>query len=67
MPVYNYRCQNCQHKYDVILTIAEYGSVHPSCPECKTDNVRRVISNPATVIYLDDGFTLRKKNNENSD
>jgi len=44
MPVYEYRCQNCQQKVGVRLSFAEYGKVTPKCPLCGSAQLKRAIS-----------------------
>lgn len=48
MPVYDYRCNGCGHDFMVIESLAEHERAHPRCPECRSSNVRRVIT-PAHI------------------
>ena len=41
MPTYDFICNNCQQRFDVFLTFAEYGKKKVSCTFCKSKNVRR--------------------------
>jgi putative FmdB family regulatory protein len=41
MPLYDFTCQDCQQRFDVFMTYAEYGSRPVTCPHCKSGNVRR--------------------------
>lgn len=41
MPTYDYICKNCNERFDVFLTFAEYGRKKVSCTHCKSRNVRR--------------------------
>jgi putative FmdB family regulatory protein len=41
MPLYDYFCQDCQRRFDVFMTYAEYGSKPMTCPHCQSGNVRR--------------------------
>lgn len=41
MPTYDYICNNCNQRFDVFLTFAEYGSKPVTCTHCKSKNVRR--------------------------
>lgn len=43
MPLYEYRCQECQKKFDVQLSYTEYDSFVPICPDCKSRKVQRII------------------------
>src|SRR5678816_3424875 len=41
MPTYDYICNNCNQRFDVYLTFAEYGKKTVTCVHCKSKNVRR--------------------------
>jgi putative FmdB family regulatory protein len=41
MPTYDYICNNCNQRFDVFLTFAEYGKKTVTCAHCKSKNVRR--------------------------
>jgi putative FmdB family regulatory protein len=41
MPTYDFICNNCNQRFDVFLTFAEYGKKKVSCTFCKSKNVRR--------------------------
>ena len=41
MPTYDYICNNCNQRFDVFLTFAEYGKKTVTCVHCKSKNVRR--------------------------
>jgi len=43
MPLYDYYCLDCQKRFDVFMTYAEYGKRAVTCPNCKSKNVRRRI------------------------
>lgn len=43
MPVYEYRCQDCRQKYEIRLTYSEYDAYQPICPQCKSNQVQRII------------------------
>jgi len=43
MPLYEYRCQDCQKKYEVRLAYSEYDAYAPVCPHCNSTNVQRII------------------------
>ncbi|MEO0073593.1 MAG: zinc ribbon domain-containing protein [candidate division WOR-3 bacterium] len=43
MPVYEYRCEKCRRKFDVVASIAEKESgLNPVCPQCGSRKVRQV-------------------------
>jgi len=41
MPTYDFICNNCNERFDVFLTFAEYGKKKVSCTHCKSKDVRR--------------------------
>jgi putative FmdB family regulatory protein len=41
MPTYDFVCNNCNQRFDVFLTFAEYGKKTVTCTHCKSKNVRR--------------------------
>lgn len=43
MPLYEYRCQECQKKFDVRLSYTEYDTCVPICPGCQSRKVDRII------------------------
>ncbi len=43
MPTYEYRCLNCQRRFEIFMTYAEYGTRSVECPHCGSANVQRRI------------------------
>jgi putative FmdB family regulatory protein len=43
MPMYDFECQGCGHTFEAVARSDE----KLPCPECKGDNVERLISAPA--------------------
>ena len=43
MPIYQYECEKCGHKFDLRRSIDEVDS-EITCPECGAKHPRRVIS-----------------------
>jgi putative FmdB family regulatory protein len=41
MPTYDFICNNCQQRFDIFLTFAEYGKKTVTCAHCNSKNVRR--------------------------
>ncbi|HXD10580.1 MAG TPA: zinc ribbon domain-containing protein [Anaerolineales bacterium] len=41
MPTYDFICNNCNQRFEVFLTFAEYGKKTVTCTHCKSKNVRR--------------------------
>ncbi len=42
MPIYDYECKKCKHKFDIMHKISETPVVH--CPQCSVTDVERLIS-----------------------
>ncbi|NPA92125.1 MAG: zinc ribbon domain-containing protein [Chloroflexi bacterium] len=43
MPAYTYRCAQCQRRFTVRMTYAEYDTATVTCPHCGSDAVSRVL------------------------
>lgn len=43
MPTYDYRCLDCQKRFEIYMTYAEYGEKPVRCPACESEQVRRRI------------------------
>ena len=41
MPTYDFICNNCNQRFDVFLTYAEYGKKTVTCIHCNSKDVRR--------------------------
>ncbi len=41
MPTYDYVCEDCQQRFDVFMTYAEYGKTPVVCTHCGSSKVRR--------------------------
>jgi len=65
MPIYEYKCSKCEHKFEVIQRFSD----HPveSCPECNEKAVKKLVSAPSFRLkgggwYETDFKTGSKKN-----
>lgn len=52
MPLYEYRCENCAHKFQLMQSI-KAREEETSCPECQHNKVRRLMSSFASQIRGD--------------
>jgi putative FmdB family regulatory protein len=43
VPIYEYRCRKCEHKFDVLQKVGEDGT-NLECPVCQTENPERIFS-----------------------
>lgn len=48
MPIYEYECRSCHHRYTAILSMKESADV-PACPHCQSRDVQKLISRVAVV------------------
>lgn len=53
MPIYEYRCPDCQHEFDAMQRMSD--DPIGVCPECGSTNVARVLSAPA-IHFKGSGF-----------
>jgi putative FmdB family regulatory protein len=56
MPTYRYQCKNCGHELEELQSMNEEPLLR--CPQCKTDNLARVMSGGAGLIFKGSGFYL---------
>ncbi|MBM3334551.1 zinc ribbon domain-containing protein [Candidatus Sumerlaeota bacterium] len=50
MPVYEYRCEDCGKKFQIIATIAKYSAgLDATCPKCQSSKVGRIIGRPTVL------------------
>ncbi|MCQ2560375.1 MAG: zinc ribbon domain-containing protein [Clostridia bacterium] len=43
MPIYDFRCPQCGHKFTQLCSLGEKGA-NVSCPECSTQPVQKILS-----------------------
>jgi putative FmdB family regulatory protein len=43
MPLYEYICRSCHHKFDQVLTIKEHETKKLTCPKCQSTDLEKVI------------------------
>lgn len=44
MPVYEYRCKECNKEFTVTMSISEKESKKVTCPSCKKESVEQLIT-----------------------
>ncbi len=42
MPIYEYRCEKCDHTFVRTEHMDDHAKKHPRCPECKSTKVRQM-------------------------
>ena len=65
MPIYDYKCSNCEHEIEVIQKISD--RLKTICPKCNTKSLKKLISAPSFRLkgggwYETDFKTGTKKN-----
>ena len=44
MPIYNFKCNNCEHEFEHSCKIAERAAVEQAdCPKCDTSNLKQIL------------------------
>lgn len=54
MPTYDYRCNNCNHEFELFQSMS--AGIKKKCPECKKMTLERLIGTGAAVIFKGSGF-----------
>ena len=54
MPTYDYKCQECEHRFEQFQSIKD--DPLKTCPECNKDGLRRLIGRGGAVIFKGSGF-----------
>ena len=49
MPTYDFRCEKCNKKFTLVLTISEYEETKHRCPKCKSTRIKQLIT-PFEVV-----------------
>jgi len=48
MPIYEFECQSCGHRFEELLKISQSGE-KPLCPKCESPNTKKAISGFGTA------------------
>ena len=60
MPIYEYRCEKCQHVFDEVLSVSNRDNpLSEPCPQCSEKSVKKLVS--ATRMGVDMNVTPDKK------
>lgn len=56
MPIYEYRCEACAHRFSVLtgMVTETSGQASPVCPRCGSANARKLVSRFARLKSADD-------------
>jgi len=44
MPIYDFKCNSCGHKFDLIESVNEHDEHKEKCPKCTSKDIERVLS-----------------------
>jgi putative FmdB family regulatory protein len=44
MPTYEFRCTECHHEYERVMSVAEHDEGPPECPECGSESVEQILT-----------------------
>jgi putative FmdB family regulatory protein len=59
MPIYEYECPSCSHRFEKLVRI---GAEPPPCPECEGTEVRKLVSASGFILkgggWYKDGYGL---------
>lgn len=60
MPTYEYRCDECEYEFEVVLRMSDY-DLPQNCPSCKEGPAKKRVPTTVNVIFAGDGWV--SKNN----
>jgi putative FmdB family regulatory protein len=49
MPTYDFKCEKCNKKFTLIISLSEYEKKKFRCPKCKSTRVKQQITSFQTV------------------
>jgi putative FmdB family regulatory protein len=64
MPTYDYKCDSCNHTFEVLQSIKEEPLT--KCPNCGKNKLKKLISGGAGFIFKGSGFYLTDYKNKSS-
>jgi len=44
MPTYDFKCEKCNKKFSMTMTVSEYEKTKLRCPKCKSTKVKQQIT-----------------------
>ncbi len=54
MPTYEYRCNNCQHEFELFQSMKD--APKRKCPTCGKNTLERLIGTGAAIVFKGSGF-----------
>ena len=52
MPLYEYKCNKCDHPFDKVLSIKEMEAGEVQCPKCESGDVKKLMSSGGIKVGL---------------
>lgn len=43
MPIYDFKCNDCGHEFDILESVSEHDEHKEKCPKCKSENIERIL------------------------
>ncbi len=62
MPNYDYKCENCEHQFEVYQSMKDEKMT--TCPNCGKNSLRRLIGSGSGLIFKGSGFYLTDYKNK---
>ena len=62
MPTYDYKCNKCDHSFEVLQSIN--ADKLTTCPECKKEALQRLIGTGGMIVFKGGGFYDTDYNNK---
>ncbi|MBL7012968.1 MAG: zinc ribbon domain-containing protein [Candidatus Marinimicrobia bacterium] len=50
MPMFDYKCENCNTIFDELVPSSDTPDTHIVCPKCKEKQAKRLLSAPAVSV-----------------
>lgn len=44
MPIYEFRCRDCEKTFETVQSVAQHETTSARCPHCQGTNVERIMS-----------------------
>ena len=64
MPIYEYKCSNCGHTFEILQSIKD--EPLKRCLKCGKDTLHKMVSNIAGLIFKGNGYYLTDYKNKSS-
>lgn len=62
MPIYRFRCRDCEERFEMRLSYDEFDAARVSCPRCRSERVERQLNRVQTI--RNDRFSVFREADE---